>query len=486
MRYFLISIFFIGLGFTSQAQPVYRTPFENAQRNMYQLKMDAVRENIQQMREKNEENWRIAYIQNSVSFLEQFVNEDEERFDEERANFEKRIELVEEDGVVGPEYYLYLGEMNLHIAALEAKYGHFWSASGYAFSGLDKLKEGQRLYPNYEPMFAGMGMLNVAIGSVPDNYKWITSTLGFTGDIEAGFRYLTAAVEASDSREWAYLKHKHVFLYGYVTQQLFPEELTTIKELGVDPATNPLLAFLESKILINQGRIDELIELFDAVFQLEDRCDFPYLTYQYGRSKLARRDADAERYLLQFLEQNRGVNYVKSTLRYLHWSARLKGDSERSARYRSRALEEGATDVGADIQAQRELEEVLVPLELLEARLLFDSGQLQRALDKLTTIDPSNYASNYKAEYYYRKGKVYQSLDRNSEAIAAYRMAASINFDPPTHELVNAHLQLAILLEDSNPLMARGFYREVLAFDDYPWYEGTQQKAKVGLSRLDE
>ncbi|NVK04330.1 MAG: hypothetical protein HWD92_05880 [Flavobacteriia bacterium] len=469
-------------------QPIFYTPFERGLKDAFQLRFDEVEKDIQSMRENGEEEWRIAYIEHTVRFLAHFADENKEAYDDERSALKSRINDFEESAPQGvPEYYLYMGEMSLTIAALEAKFGHDWGAAGHGMDGLSALQKGQELFPQYKPMYAGMGILNVAIGSVPDDYQFITNMMGYRGDVTRGMNYLRQAIEASKERKYAYLKEKHAFLYGLIAQQLFPDEISSLEELNVRPDNSPLLAFLESSLLMSAGESDELISLLEEVTTNESFYTFPYLYYQLGRAKLARGDDDANTVLQEYILVNKGENYVKSTYRYLHWYHRLHSNSREAEHFRSLVLNEGIAKVGGDQQAEREMKRELTPLNLLRARLQFDNGDAQGCITTLRTVQVEDLSPLFKADYYYRMGRAHQKLSLMNSAKRNFDQCREIDLgETVTFEQVNAALQLAILNERDNPEYARSLFNAVLSYDDeYPWRHGMQQKAKAGLSRLD-
>lgn len=486
-KFVVLTLFFLDFSASLLSQPIFYTPFERGVRDAFQLKFDAVDADLIAMRDNGEQAWRIEYVEFMVQFLGHFVNENQEAYDEDRDILKARIDRFRDEAPKGtPEYYLYLGEMSLGMAGLEAKFKHNWGAAGHGIDGLSAFQKGQELFPSYKPMAAGMGILNVAVGSVPEDYQFITNMMGYRGDIQRGMQYLRSAIESSKDRQYAHLRDKHAFLYGIIAEQLFPDEVSSVSELNSSPDNSPLLAFIESNLLKSKGENDEMIALLEKVTAQTEFYPFPYLWYQLGRAKLARGDEDANRVLERFISINKGGNYVKSTNRYLHWYYRLRGDAAKANQYKNLVISQGETAVGADLQALREIERGEVPINLLKARLEFDHGRPLEALALLRSVDVESLSPQHLIDYHYRVGRANQELGRNSSAIRSFQSARSIDRgDETTFEQVNATLQLAILTEDNDRMLSTQMYRAVLDYDDYPWRHTTQQKAKAGLSRLD-
>lgn len=485
-RIFSFITLFLALSISAFAQP--QPSFEYAGQLITDLRFDEANAVLDQLEEDNEPQWKLAYLHLSLSFIKNMIDANEKAYDEVRDQMENWLDIVEDDGDKSdPDYYLFVGEMNLQLAAIEAKFGNNWSAGQYGLSGLNALKRGRREHPAYVPMYAGIGVLNVAIGSIPETYQGFVNLLGFSGEVETGMSYLRMALNASNREQWKYLKGKHAFIYGYISNQLQPGKLKSMRELGVDPTTSPAIAFIEAKMLQSQGKNDELIALLDTIRRLPNRYPVPYLYYLYGRAKLARGDDDANVYLEQYLRDCQGKNYIKSTLRYLSWYYRLHGNSAKAEEYRKRVLgEEGDDFVGGDKEAIQEMELPPMPLALLKARLAFDAGHFVEGLALLPTTDASLYTGINLIEYHYRRARIFQSLNQNAMAAKDFKAAVEIEAEPTTYARANSELQLGVILEEVNPRAAIQYYEGVLDLDDYPWYEGTQQKAKAGLERLNQ
>lgn len=455
---------------------------------IFSLKFDSAQTILSAYEKEHPDQQTTAYLKFNILFLRHFVDEDEAAFIQDKRKMIAWLDEVKDGDKTSPYYHWYVGEMKFELAALEIKFGRSFSGAQYALGALSSLEDGGEEHPDFPPLKMGTGLLNVAIGSVPENYKFLASMLGYSGDLGLGLDLLREATQISEQPKWKYLKTKSVFVYLYVIQQLDPNERQSVKSYGLDPHTNPLLAFLESKMLQKEGDMDELIDMLLDTRAIPGTHEFPYMEYTLGRAKLTRGDEDANLYFLTYLQTNKGVNYIKSTLRYLSWYYRLRGQSARANLYRSRVLEEGKSGVGADLEALRECETEPVALELLKARLAFDLGEYQSVLTLLKGKESSICKNqNDHMEFHYRLGRSYEALKDYRNAITSLNKAIQYTVSPVTVNRVYSELHLALLYERANNKeKARHHFENVLEFDDYPWYEGTQQKAKAGLERLEE
>lgn len=476
------------LSFFSKGQYTVSNELKLAHGDIFSLDFSSAATRINSFARNHPDDITIPYLRFTHLFVLHFVDENQEAFEADLSRMRDLIDEVADGDKSNPHYYLYAGEMNLELAALRAKYKNYWSAAQYGHSGLNLLETGAEKFPDFEPLLSGKGLLNVVFGSIPENYRSLAAFFGYEGDIELGMEYLKRSLELClEKPEMAYLTEKNAFMYCYVQQQLYPDEVRSMEHYGVNPKSSPLLAFVEAKILSIQGENDKLIDLLSDVVAVEDRHSFPYLYYLLGRAKLARGDMDAYYPLYSYLTKNKGVFYIRSTHRYLYWHYSLAGNSTKAELHRKIAAEDGRVYVGADLEAQRECNSGSVSLPLLRARLAFDNGDYSQALQHLKAESGTICNTDLQfLEYHYRKGRCYQELGEERDAIASFRQAIKYHPSPMMFNRVNAELNLAYLLEKTNPQEAKLHYENVLDFEDYPWYDGSQQRAKTGLSRLED
>lgn len=490
MRRPLNVIILLLLSLLTHAQLPLDTELQEIHKAIYRLQLSRAELDLARYEREHPNQQTTAYLRFTSSFLKHFVDEDVDAYERDRETMEAFIDLVESsDRVHNPYYYLYLGEMNLEMASMEIKFDHRWKALSYALDGLSYFEEGAEKFPNFTPLLMGQGVLNVGLGSIPDNMQFFASVLGFSGDLELGIRQLKKAAVQTETGAYHYLHEKHVLCYTYIRHQLYPDEPISVRDWSLNPGDNPLLAYVEAHIQHKAGNVDEVISVLGQALAVKGAHVFPYLYYLYGRAKLARMDADADVPLQRYLQLNRGVYYRRSTLRYLSWFEMLHGESSHSTNYRLRIATEGSTSKGADLDATTDANNHPQGWNrrLVQARLYFDAGDSEKALDILGP-GYQHFCSSQAdiLEYHYRKGRVLQSLGRDLEAIESFEKAIEYTPSPMTHERVSAEMELAALLEPIRKSQALTHYRAVLRYEGYPWYEGTQQRAKVAISRLSD
>ncbi len=147
----------------------------------------------------------------------------------------------------------------------------------------------------------------------------------------------------------------------------------------------------------------------------------------------------------------------------------------------------GTNAAGGDKNAEREAEAGIVPpLVLLKARLLYDGGYYQRALDVLAGQPESSLPTFLgRLEYTYRKGRILHGLKKYDEALAQYERTIEQGQNSEAFFACNAALQAGLIEEKrGRKTSARTYFNRCLSLKPEEYRTGLHQQAKAGLSRL--
>ena len=123
---------------------------------------------------------------------------------------------------------------------------------------------------------------------------------------------------------------------------------------------------------------------------------------------------------------------------------------------------------------------------LLRARLFFDGGYYQKALDVVRTKKESEYLSEAAhLEYCYRSGRILQMMKHPNEATSFFSKTIELGHGSKFYYACNASLQLGLMYEEyGNKEKAKEFYRYCLTLKPDDYRDELHSKAKAGLSRL--
>lgn len=485
MKKSILSIFVFILGISCYASFDFNERCQQAHTYMIELRLAEARDLIELEKKQNPDNAIPYYIEAYVEFFDFFIKEEDDLYKNRKDYFDSLLDRVDDDKVdESPYYELCLAEMYLLRSAFKIKYGHEVSAAYDTYKAYHKLEDNVKEFPTFTPNRIGMGFLHAAVGSIPDKYKVYANIAGFEGSIPKGVEYLENAYERTKSGRYNFFNTKAGFVLAFTKQQLENDESFDLTKLDLDYQNNILLSFLQARILMHNGRNDEAITVLKNRPSGPKYQDFYYMDYLLGKAKLNRFDKDADVYFLRFLENFNGKNYVKSAYRYLAWHYMLQGDEKKYKKYLNDTKTKGNLKSGADIEAQEIFNQPTNKV-LLEARLLFDGAYYDKALVKVNELENCCSTEYDKVEYNYRLGRIYHRKGELKRAIEYYNVTIRVNTSESSYMAANAALNIAIIYEESGAVNdAKTYYKACLEYKDYPYYDGINQKAKAGLSRV--
>jgi tetratricopeptide (TPR) repeat protein len=154
--------------------------------------------------------------------------------------------------------------------------------------------------------------------------------------------------------------------------------------------------------------------------------------------------------------------------------------------YREWTLTKGSTETEADKQALKDARSGKWPDPLLlKARLLSDGGYWQEAFGLLQGKSSASFSTTEdRLEFAYRMGRIYDGLDREDEAIAAYLTTIKLGQQRREYYAARAALQIGFIYEKrGDKALAQSYFQKVLNLQDHEYKNSLDQKAKAGIAR---
>lgn len=454
------------------------TAFKEAYNNIWSLKLNDAR--IQPFNATTEE----LYIRALTDFMEAYISDNETLSESVAKSMAKQI--IELERIKSENALIFAAELYMLKAALRAKHNSRVGAGWDFWKGYRLAKSNIQKNPQHPQNMLHWGIIECGIGSMPEDLQRYLSWLGFSGDLDNGLTLLFDAHQIS--KHDAQFNHLQVITgMAYVSSevQLNNNSQIRLEKLGLNPLASPIMCVVEAKILFDQSKAQKAFDLLEQRQVHSKESPFPYLSYLKGRIAVTIEHQSADKFLLQFLKETEGQFFVASTHRYLWWHYHLNNNQQKATFHRQKISELQTIKTGADELAAYEAN---FPLNthLLRARLLFDQGKFRQCLAHITSklSDDVCYNNREKGEYFYRLGRCHQSLNQPQEAIKRLNQSIGFYGDLETFERANGLLQVAMLHEGRQECeLATGYYKQVLSFSSYPFYEGIHQKAKSGVKR---
>jgi tetratricopeptide (TPR) repeat protein len=468
----------------------FNTACRNAYKEIIQLKLDNGQRMLDIEKSKNPNNLIPYFLENYIDFFTLFFNEDPAEYKKRIGNREKRLDLID-DGPGNSPFYLYTkAVIHFQWASIRIKFSYNWDAGWEFRRSFLQMKDNLESFPAFSPNLMYNGAMQVAAGTIPDGYKWLSNLLGIKGSIKNGMMRLEKFLNATD--EWALLfREEAIFYYCYLKFYIQNDKdgvFNFIQSQKLDVVNNHLFAYLAANLGIN----NQSAELAKGIITSRNMANGYFVTpvwdMELGYAKMFHLEPDAVVYLERFVNNFKGKFYVKDALQKLSWYYHLQGDHEKALVYRKKILEKGSTDTEADKQAQKEAGTSTWPNPLLlRARLLNDGGYHREALRLLHGKNINEFAlPEEKLEFAYRAGRIYDDLAADEQAIIYYRNAIALGEKRKEYFAARAALQIGFIYEKKgDKTAALTWFRRCMSMKDHDFKNSLDQRAKAGIARCE-
>jgi hypothetical protein len=444
-------------------------------------------------RRAHPENRMMALVESQRDFLLAIAQEDEDAIDRIMQKSPDRIRMLREGGKKSPYQRLGIAEIHFHSAVVTIR------SQNSLFNGTLELRksfllleENRKLYPDFLPNLKLLGLFHAVSGTIPRNYQWAASLLGFRGTIGQGIDELNRVFNQSGNQQkWGYLREECIVLLSYLETRLAKKTdwnrmLERVNQ-HPDYTTRPLLVFAASGILSAAGRNDSLIRLLELQASATGKR-IPYLRYALGIARLQNLDPVAATDFSAYLKFYSGKAYRQSSIQKLAWIKAIAGDLSGYTKtlevIRTSDIDDCMTD--EDKAAVSEAQKGVAPQpRLLKARLLFDGGYYTRAAEQVSLIPVQQLSKEQQLERTYRLARIRDKSGRTSEATPLYTTVFTEGKNLPYVYAANAALSLGELYERSgNPAAARVWFEKTLELRHHEYQNSIDQKARAGLDRI--
>lgn len=430
------------------------------------------------------------YIENYIDFLTVIIDEDKSYLKNIRDKKEFRLQKIKSGDPSSPYNLYFQAEINVQWALMRIKFEEYLTAFNELRSAHSLLKKNYEQHPDFIANLKSIGLLEAMIGTVPEKFQWGASWLsGIEATISGGRKKIEQVLDFAKKNDFIFEKETLV-TYGFLLLHLENQDAEAwsfLKNSNLDPKDNPLATFVLANVAMKTANNDEAIRLLENRPTSAQFHSFPYLDCMLGISKLNRLDKNADRYLLQFINQFRGINYIKDAYQKIAWHALVvKKDTNLYLHYLMLCKTKGYAKIGADKSALKEANKNEIPnIVLLKTRVLFDGGYYDKAKNTILTLNPVNEQNITQQEYYYRMGRIMQKIGNNENAIGNFNMVIHLANNKISYFACNSALQIGIIYEKKKlKVQAISYYKKCLALKSDEYESSIHQKAKTGLLRL--
>ncbi len=500
MNRLIIAFVFIIVSVTSLAQ--YNYDFNKNCTDAYSLALSLKFEEAQKLINKekhiNPDNNIPYLVENYIYFLKVFIGEEESVFEELDDKKDDIIDRLEDGDEDSPYYNYSLAQVYLQWAFARTKFKEYFTAAVEINRAYRKLESNDEKFPDFLPDKINLGLLHTMIGTIPDSYNWVKKLVGVEGTVNQGTNEILKVLDASlKDKKYEHFKAECLFYLSFIKLNMSTDKgkaldyinLITGNDSDTSYMSSPLTIYAMARIYMGNGMNEKALNLLLKRPKGKEYYPFHYLDYLTGLAKLQNLDEDANLYFLRFLEEFKGINYIKAAYQKIAWYYAVNGNDFMYKEYIAKIPENGYDIADADKQAEREAERDVVPnAVLLKARLLFDGGYYERAMKVLTT-ENKNFLRDERdsLEYTYRLGRIYHGWGKIDDAVPYYLQTIKNGSESEYYYAANAALQLGLIYEKRKDFQkAKIYYEKARSMKNKEYKNSIDQKAKAGLSRIED
>lgn len=422
--------------------------------------------------------YESLYYHNMFDVLSLLFQEDEYAYDRLKARENERLNWLNKQNSKTALKGFVAAEIKLQWAFVHLKYENRWPAF-WSLRKADQLNtENLSQAPHFNPHYKTQGALQVIFGLTPQNTRWAFRFFGLSGTLKEG---MTSLAKVEKNTPFAYERDIVQILIQTHLLQNEKQAETVLKNIAF--SNKPLTVYFQILMAFKAHRSLEAREwLTDA------NSSLPYRSYFLGETYF--QEGLYEEAILHyhhFITSNSSGNYIKDAYTKIALAHRFEGNMEeyQSTIIMAKEIENTSTEI--DKNASYLI--VLAPQtqdELLQLRFALDGGFTHRAEQLIKSLLEADLTPMEAVALRYRQAQLAYLLNDLDAAIEAYQdVLKQGDMESTPYFLPNAALQLGLIHKNNGQMEAATKYlNQVLTFNDHPYKNSLDAKARIALSFL--
>lgn len=472
-------------GIGSQGYYTFDSALEGVYADIVDLKLNSAKKDLKSYSSESEGNLMVPFLDAYIDFFQVFISERKVSYEAFLSNQKERIVRLKQGEETSPYYRYCLAETHLKTALIRLKFEDYLLAFRDVSKAFHLLKENREVFPEFGLSLKSLGMLHAMVGTVPEQYQWGVSLMGLDGSILEGCREVEELIESGEGQQF---RQEILVTYAYMLMFLAKEQdkaWQVLQDPSLDHTQSPLLTFVKASFLARQGESAGAKVILDSCPRGDAYTSFPHIDYLSGLMALYNLEEGSDDQLKSFIDSFEGRHYIKDACYKLAWHDLIFNGGESYEYWLKECISKGVAVVDADKAALQAATAGTAPqLDLLKARLLFDGGYYQRALNILAVTRYDDDSFN-ELERKYRSARCLEGLGKTEDAKVFYIEALSYGNMSNSYMVANAALRLGLMFEEEGELaLARFYYERCLSMDADSYQSSINQKARAGLERV--
>jgi hypothetical protein len=453
------------------------------------LRLNNARTLIAVEKRSNPQNAIPYLLDNYVDYFTLLTTENKSDFEKLKKNRALRLSRIEKEDENSPYYLFAQAEINLQCALTRSRFDEFFTAGVEINKAYRQLQENKKKYPAFLPNQKNLGLIEALLGSMPDGLKKTMSAFGIRGTTQQGVKILENLLKVLPKSPYSHFYAETVFYLSYVKIDILRDAGAYAPiMLFTQPidSTNLLRTYIRAYAGMKTGHNAEALTFLDKRPSGNAYQPYPYLDYLSGIAKMHSLNNSAGVDLQTYLRNYKGINFIKDAWLNLAWLALLKNDRAGYASCISKVKSEGFTYHDKDKQALNEANDPAPQIDLLKARLLFDGGYYDQAIQQISDYRVSQFKLlRDKIEYCYRLARIYDETGKDDIAIKFYKFAIDMGSNEKYYFAANSALLTGFIYEKKgNAGQAWIYFNKAISMKNHDYESSIENKAKEGLKKL--
>jgi len=471
----------------SAASSAFNPTVSKAYTETLKLRIANGRSIIQKELEANPTNVAALLLANQQDFLTLCVQQDPSIYDSILDAQEQRLQMLASIQERNAWVDYSQAEVRLHIALSKLLFDHKLAAAWDLRQAYLQYVANSRRYPSFVPNKKTLGTMQVLIGSIPDTYRVFLNIIGMKGNIKTGMANLrSAATQPNPFQQEAVVLQ--ALLEHLLDQEKTDEAALSITRLAESEPDNLLYTFVAMHLLKKNKQSEKALQLYLRRPAGPGYMAFPYLRHMAADLYLYKGDfANSIRENALFLQQHKGEHYLKAAHFKLYLAYWLSKQDDKASQHYRLINQVGKAVVEEDASAARFTEQKQAPNRyLMLSRLQSDGGYYKEALSVLHQIKLQTHTPQAeKAEYYYRKARIYHGMEKPAQAKPYYDKAIAACENTNLYFAPHASLQLGYIYQNDGQIeLAKTYFRKAMSYKGHTYKNSIDAKAKLALQSI--
>ena len=434
-----------------------------------------------------------VYLKSYADLIQLLINEEKDFYEQFIDNQTNRITYFEKLDKKSPYNRFLQAEIHIHTAFVKLKFGHEVKGSWEIIKAYKLLEANAKEFPDFLPNQKSLGLLHILVGSTPENYQWVATLLGLKGNIKQGLAELQNVIQKDQmySNEAQLINY---LIYAFILK-FTPKKLADFQAFIQQHPDNQLFTFFGITTLIKEGKSETALTIMDNRKMDKNHLPFPFLDYLKAEIYLKKGQyQDALKLYQNFLIKYKGFNFLKDTYYKLFLCYWLNNEEVKGIQYLEKIKSVGVNIVESDKVATTFSENYLSTKTLksksqkvlMKTRLSFDGGYYDLALEIIGTYSENSFDQiSDRAEFNYRKGRIFQKLNNSPNAIIFYDRAIVLSENQNWSFGASSALQLGYIYQFKNEkVKAKSYFEKAISYKKHEYKNSVDNKAKAALNEM--